>query len=90
MPRAVGISRRLQFKYGDADFKESLFGAASSGQISKLDRFAVRRVAIGIGPCFLSFPHGDRIQQAPCGDQSFERCQPIFVVARAVIGLMRR
>ncbi len=46
----------------------------------------MRRVSIGFRPCFLAQGQRARFSEAFGGDETLQRCQPMFVVARAIIG----
>jgi len=47
--------------------------------------FAVRRAAVRVGPGVFSDLQFGRIRQGLCGYKAFERREPVFVVARAII-----
>ena len=46
----------------------------------------MRSVSVGFGPGFLAREERRRIGQTLGGDQALERGQPVFVVARTVVG----
>ncbi len=53
----------------------------------EFDGLAVRRMPIGFSPGFLAFEHRRRIGQLLHYDKVFESCQPVVVVARAIVVL---
>jgi hypothetical protein len=54
---------------------------------AKFHRLAVRRVAVGIGPRFLSGRHRLRVGQPLGSDEALQSGEPIFVVTGAVVRL---
>ena len=58
----------------------------SSGR-GKLDRFAVRRVAVRIGPGFLALDERGTIEQSLRLHEALERGQPMIVIMRSSVRL---
>ena len=57
------------------------------GSVAQFDGLAMRSVAIGFDPGFLAFKHRRRIRQVLLCHETLESCQPMVVVARAIIRL---
>ena len=55
-------------------------------RLQQLDGLAVRSVSIGCGPGFFACEECGSIGQPLRGDQSLQSSQPVFVVARTVVG----
>ena len=60
--------------------------ASGFSAIGKFDGPSVRRVSVGFGPGLFAREQRGRIGQPLGGHQTLERRQPVFVVARAVVG----
>ena len=66
--------------------KEKPARVGRGGRLKQLDGLAVRRVSVGSGPGLLSCLERAWISQPLRSDQALQSGQPVFVVARTVVG----
>ena len=81
----VGAMAHAEREGGETRRIQRISAAAWNGSPAKLDRFAVRRVAVRIGPRFLPVDERRGIEQPLCLHEVLERGKPMVVIVRSIV-----